>query len=262
MYCYVHCNPINKFDPLGLAGWLTIATIADGRQQTSEVMGSTVTVDTGAHAWIAFTHENGARSSWGTYGNANGAEGKVGLNKNTEMKSRYVKNATQSRTVWISDKQQTKLEKHLDKTYGKGGKAWSKPKNCSKFAEKTWNKITKDSVDASNGKLKLYSSPQRLGENLKKKNEGKNHVILPKPGEKSNPSLSSSASDKTKDTPGSKNQNPRPETEPSQEAPSTDTESNGSNTDDDASSGDGDDSDDDDQSNDTGDDDDDDDDES
>jgi uncharacterized protein RhaS with RHS repeats len=173
VYCYVHCNPIMSFDAFGLSGWLIIETSSSEDGSSRGISG---------HSWIRYHKDGGGKTTWGTFGNDNGEQKRRGLNKNTELKKR----STQGRAVWIDDDQEKKLVEILQSERKKEKKAWGYTKNCSSFAEKTWNEVTGESVDAANGEK--LDTPMRLGENLKKQNGGKDHLQVPKP------TLSSSAS--------------------------------------------------------------------
>jgi uncharacterized protein RhaS with RHS repeats len=175
VYCYVHCNPITQFDAFGLSGWLIIETRSEEGAASGGVKSS--------HSWIAFVKDGGGLTTWGTFGNRSGKEKRKGLNKNTELKD----GSQIGRAIWIDDAQEESLYEIVKTEREKGKKAWRRTKNCSSFSQNTWNEVTGENVDASNGKW--IDTPKRLGDNLKELNGGKAHLKVPKQ------TLSSSAMD-------------------------------------------------------------------
>lgn len=178
LYTYVKQNPWTKFDPEGLSGELTIETQADGTRLWHG-MGPV----TGNHSWLVYKNDNPkfSTTSYGTFGNDSGAQGKPGLNFNTELADPKYK-ATQTRSMHIDDQQEKQFRQFLADQLKKGAAAWSNPDPCSSFAASGWNTATGEKIDPKNGTTGVTgynsSTPQLLGEAIKKANGGKDNATV------------------------------------------------------------------------------------
>ena len=151
-YVYVLNNPTDFVDPLGLSGKLRIHSYeGDGGLLSG-------------HSWIEYQNDNGTTTTYGTYGNTNGAQGVRGLNTNTELN--YPSGAV--RETHISDTQETSMMDLINSysAMGKGG--WTYLNPCSSFAANVWNTLTGENLNSRN--WLGVSNPRTLAESITQKN--------------------------------------------------------------------------------------------
>jgi RHS repeat-associated protein len=162
LYAYVAGDPLSRIDPLGLSGTLTIASRSDGGDSS---------VNTSGHSWIIYTDDaTGTRTTYGTYGNnpEDAGEGghKKGLFENVEGGMR----GHATRTAHLSDAEEAKLKKLLDKYRQKGEKGWKLLAPCSTFARDAWQAGTGESLSSGHP-----STPTNLMQSIIKANGGSKH---------------------------------------------------------------------------------------
>jgi hypothetical protein len=122
----------------------------------------------GGHAWLTFTTDAGVTYTYGTYGNANGAQGVLGVNEDTEL----LLQPTADRAEHISVGQAQTLHNYIANMIGEGPSAWSYAWPCSGFADVGWNLVTGESLDPQQGGI--LSSPTNLQNAIIKANGGQN----------------------------------------------------------------------------------------
>lgn len=166
LFGYVFGDPVNAFDPDGLAGKLTIHS--DGGE------GSSASILDG-HSWISYTPEGGTKTTFGTYGNhPNG--GPNGLHEGLELNrpEKYgMGDAT--RTKWLNDEEERRLFSEIDRYRNMGEEGWTSGRTCSTFASDTWYSATGERLPAEDGS---YPNPTTLRESIIKQNNGLKHRLL------------------------------------------------------------------------------------
>lgn len=138
LYSYVMNNPLNAIDPLGLAGWVTI-NVEQGEGWRW------------GHTWIEFSKANGGFDPTVSYGafpsgfdNAPG-----GVFRNEELKRGMI--PTTSRTVWIDDAGEARLNAFVEQQERRGKDAWNGfQDNCASFAPQAWKAATGENIPTKN----------------------------------------------------------------------------------------------------------------
>ena len=115
------------------------------------------------HSWIEY-QKNGTTTTYGTYGNNNGAQGVKGLNINTELN--YPKGET--RGAHIDADQEVKMMNTIDRYKSMGEAAWTYPNPCSSFACNVWYSATGENLNSRN--WFGVSNPQTLSESIARRN--------------------------------------------------------------------------------------------
>ncbi len=134
LYAYVYNNPIGLIDPLGLSGDLAVHSYTDGTGSTS------------GHSWVEYKKDNGGTTTYGTYGNNNGAQRVKGLNINSELQ--YPNGS--SRKIHINDNQEKAMFCKIKSFKNKGEKGWTMLNPCSSFACQVWKETTGESLRSRN----------------------------------------------------------------------------------------------------------------
>jgi RHS repeat-associated protein len=173
LYAYANGDPINKIDSSGFSGMLAI--------HANGVHGSSDVPYTG-HAWITFSKDGGDTHSYGTYGNNPGGNDN-GLIVDWELThlKKYGALGDASRTMWITDAQEARLMKLLEKYRTLGTRGWSRNRPCSAFAHDAWLAATGESLDDYHHGMTAtteQSLPQSLRESIEKANHGLAHRIV------------------------------------------------------------------------------------
>jgi hypothetical protein len=174
-YAYVHQNPWSMFDPDGLSGVLLIESDASDKQQGFP--GSMFT--TGTHSWVKFIpDDNRSPMTFGTFGNANGAQHKKGVNKDTELSD----TANYTRSAHLDDDEEKQFLNYVDKQQKKGADAWTLKNPCSSFAASAWTAATGEPMDPRHGTYGVSmlgsSTPNLLAASIYDANGGKNNGTL------------------------------------------------------------------------------------
>lgn len=158
VYAYP-ANPVQGLDPLGLAGWLTIASTGDGG---SSMMSG--------HAWISYVPDGGAKTTYGTWGNNPTGVGN-GLFENLETG----RLSDASRTMYLDDAAESKLMKRIQEYRKMGENAWELGSPCSAFARDAWMTATGENLNSNWGPI---NNPTTLKESIIAANGGiRNHNV-------------------------------------------------------------------------------------
>jgi RHS repeat-associated protein len=166
LYGYVFNDPFNSIDPFGLSGTISI--------YTSDRTGSSAPVWDG-HAWIVYTQDGAATTSYGTYGPMVAAP--RGLNQNWEIDhwadygDRTGNYDVVSRTTWIDDEHERAFMDIIERYRHLGENAWSPTNACSGFAREAWFAATGERL-SDQGSGDAYGNPGTLGEALRRLNGG------------------------------------------------------------------------------------------
>jgi len=166
LYEYVNSSPVNTIDPLGLSGKLTIYSSYGGGSSGPAMFDS--------HSWIVYTPDNGAPTSYGTFGF--GTPAPRGLNTNWELDhwneyANRTKYTVFSRTTWLDDAQEAALMATIDAYRRQGDDAWTSGKTCSTFAGDAWRAGTGENL-VSKTKKDRWPNPVTLSRSILQANDG------------------------------------------------------------------------------------------
>ena len=162
LYGYTLNDPVNLVDPGGLSGTLVINAVGTHN-------GSSGSGGRSGHAWISYTPDGGATTTYGTWGNNPMGLGN-GLHENLETG----RQGDATRSAYLNDEQEARLYQTIDAYQKMGENGWGYLSPCSSFASNAWENSTGEGLSPYGP----YSNPSSLKNSIIEANGGVAHGTL------------------------------------------------------------------------------------